>query len=321
MAGMAASDEAVMFTGTDAAISKLSCARKRYTDDPFIELFIEPSKRHLKRAPLINRGYFARTCAVDKLVINFLKSSSDAAQIVTLGAGNDTLFFRLRSKFPALAQKLVVFETDFDPVIERKRQLIASHSELSALADDDRYRTFGCDLRDINQFASRMMSAGFNADIPTLFLSECVLIYMETQHSNAIINWAADNTRAGGVFVTYEQILPHDPFGAMMVRNIASRGCPLRSISKYPDMMSLKARYESLGWTNTHVRDMNDVYYNFIEKSEVSRIQRLEIFDELEEWHLIQGHYCISVAVNEASETRRVSTTLDHDLAYSLDYK
>jgi hypothetical protein len=29
------------------------------------------------------------------------------------------------------------------------------------------------------------------------------------------------------------------------------------------------------------------------------RIERLELFDELEEWHLIQEHYCFLVAVKE----------------------
>ena len=44
---------------------------------------------------------------------------------------------------------------------------------------------------------------------------------------------------------------------------------------------------------------MNQVYYEYLDAKDVSRIQRLELFDELEEWHLIQGHYSIVVAVNE----------------------
>lgn len=31
------------------------------------------------------------------------------------------------------------------------------------------------------------------------------------------------------------------------------------------------------------------------------RVERLEIFDEFEEWDLIQDHYCIALAVNDAS--------------------
>ena len=293
-------DDAVVATGTDAAISKLSAARIGYTADDFIPHFVDAKRRRLRRAPLINRGYFARSCAVDTLVLNFLKHER-SHQIVTLGAGNDTLFFRLRTHHAALTEKLTVFETDFPAVIARKRALIAAHEPMRVLATDtDRYRTFGSDLRDLDAVSEGLKSCGFDPALPTLFLSECVLIYLDTQHSDALIKWAADAVTAGGgggVFVTYEQILPDDPFGAMMVRNIAARGCPLRSIADYPSLESLKTRYERLGWTETTVRDMNDVYYNFLAEDEVKRIECLEIFDELEEWHLIQAHYCVTVAV------------------------
>eukprot|EP00946_MAST-07B_sp_MAST-7B-sp1_P004446 g4446.t1 len=295
----AKTDEPVIFTGTDAAVSKLSAASRGYTADAFISSFVDPKRRHLRRAPLINRGYFARTAAVDTLVLNFLSAGGDGAakQIVTLGAGNDTLFFRLRDQHTALSECVTVFETDFPAVIARKRHLIASHPVMKSLADELRYKTFGSDLRDLDAVSQGLSSCGFNANLPTLFLSECVLIYLDVGHSDALIQWAASSVKGGGVFITYEQILPNDPFGAMMVRNIASRGCPLRSIDKYPSLSSLKSRYESLGWPDTVVRDMNDVYYNFLRKDEVKRIERLEIFDELEEWHLIQAHYSITVAV------------------------
>jgi hypothetical protein len=52
-------------------------------------------------------------------------------------------------------------------------------------------------------------------------------------------------------------------------------------------------------WQAAKARDMNNVYYEFIERAEVARIARLEMFDEVEEFHLIMGHYCIVVATNE----------------------
>ena len=54
-----------------------------------------------------------------------------------------------------------------------------------------------------------------------------------------------------------------------------------------------------LGYKMASVLDMNQVYYQYLDSKDVSRIQRLELFDELEEWHLIQGHYCIAVAIND----------------------
>jgi O-methyltransferase involved in polyketide biosynthesis len=54
---------------------------------------------------------------------------------------------------------------------------------------------------------------------PTLFIAECVLIYLRPEHSDALIRWAAQSCESA-VFITYEQIVPHDPFGQTMIRNL-----------------------------------------------------------------------------------------------------
>jgi len=77
------------------------------------------------------------------------------------------------------------------------------------------------------------------------------------------------------------------------------RGCPLKSIFDFPTAKSLQARYMKLGYRHVHVRDMNDVYYTFLNAEDRQRAEKLELFDELEEWHLIQGHYCLTMAVND----------------------
>ena len=58
--------------------------------------------------------------------------------------------------------------------------------------------------------------------LPTLFLSECVLIYIQPGDSDAIVNWVGTNMDAS-LFVVYEQINPADAFGAMMLRNLRVR--------------------------------------------------------------------------------------------------
>ena len=45
--------------------------------------------------------------------------------------------------------------------------------------------------------------------------------------------------------------------------------------------------------------DMLSVYGNFVEAEERRRIERLELFDEFEEWHMMQEHYCIAYAIND----------------------
>ena len=40
---------------------------------------------------------------------------------------------------------------------------------------------------------------------------------------------------------------------------------------------------------------MNTVYDQKLDKFEKARIEKLEIFDEFEEWVLLQNHYCICI--------------------------
>ena len=252
-------DKSVQATGSDAAISKVSCASKGYINDPFIPMFVEPSKRTSRRAPLINRGYYARTQSIDQIVLSFLgggieqdaaggtskeatttsdtTTSSDTTttstststettstaptesvavaathQIVTLGAGSDTLFFRLCTNYPTLAKHLHVYELDFEVIVKRKQEICQAYSSLRTITESERYHIFPCDLRNIDGVKDGLTQCGFNPSLPTLILSECVLIYMETVFSNQLIEWAATSLKSS-VFVTYEQIKPHDAFG------------------------------------------------------------------------------------------------------------
>jgi len=41
--------------------------------------------------------------------------------------------------------------------------------------------------------------------LPTVFITECVLVYMEPEHSAAIVNWAGGNFKTA-IFINYEQV-------------------------------------------------------------------------------------------------------------------
>jgi len=55
--------------------------------------------------------------------------------------------------------------------------------------------------------------------LPTMFLSECVMIYMDPMDSDAIVKWISDNVPTA-MILAYEQILPNDAFGQMMIKNL-----------------------------------------------------------------------------------------------------
>jgi tRNA wybutosine-synthesizing protein 4 len=134
------------------------------------------------------------------------------------------------------------------------------------------------------------------------------------------LRWTAEQSKkngGGALFVTYEQIRPNDAFGKIMIENLRRRGCELKGLEAHPDLESEENRFKRLGWSNSHAVDMNAVYSHVIPDEEIKRIEKIELFDEFEEWHLISAHYCICVstvdsvsAAPPADEEKKASTKI-----------
>ena len=63
------------------------------------------------------------------------------------------------------------------------------------------------------------MIISYQSSLPTLFLSECVLVYIQPDAVNPTLQYL-EETFTNNVIVVYEQIRPNDPFGSMMIRNL-----------------------------------------------------------------------------------------------------
>jgi len=198
------------------------------------------------------------------------------------------------------------FEVDFPQLTKHKAKLIQQSLALSSLVEgltvtseggisSPSYALLGADLHNLQQVEAKLAQHGVSRELPTLFLSECVLIYVDVSSSEKLIKWTSEYF-SQGMFILYEQIKPFDAFGEVMLKNLETRGVPLTSIKKYPDLVSQKNRFLSLGYSSVEAKDMNDVMKNLIGPEENKRVNRIEMFDEYEEWVLIQGHYCIVVA-------------------------
>eukprot|EP00802_Teleaulax_amphioxeia_P030225 Tamp_32692.p1 GENE.Tamp_32692~~Tamp_32692.p1 ORF type:complete len:164 (+),score=36.59 Tamp_32692:154-645(+) len=133
------------------------------------------------------------------------------------------------------------------------------------------------------------------------------MVYMDPDAGSEVIRWAADKYD-NAAFLTYEQINPHDAFGGMMVTNIAARGCGLKSIHAFPDIDTQCRRYLERGWQRCEGKTMLHMF-DATNSDELRRVARVEWFDEVEEWQLIQAHYCIMFATKDASSSKLSSSS------------
>ncbi|KAM7261220.1 hypothetical protein ACFE04_026695 [Oxalis oulophora] len=339
---------AVQATNDDASASKLSCVKKGYMKDDYVHFFV---RRSVKRAPIINRGYFARWSALRKLLYQFLdcdrhvdEKDRTKKQILSLGAGFDTMYFQLQDEGRA---PYLYVELDFKErllfgcmkwkvndelriwaaVTSKKAAIIESCSQLreklgaSALISQekgevlsDNYKLLPVDLRDIQKLDDIITLANMDPCLPTFIIAECVLIYLDPDSSRPIVGWAARKFSTA-MFFLYEQIHPDDAFGQQMMKNLEYRGCGLLGIYATPTIQAKENLFIDQGWQRAVGWDMLKVYNSFIEAQErrrlccqdayhlsflMIRIERLELFDEFEEWHMMQEHYCVVFAINDA---------------------
>lgn len=295
----------VQGTGGSSAVSKCSAAARGYVQDRFLQLLVG---RRRRRAPLVHRGYYIRARAVDHCIQDFLlkTQSYPRTQILSLGAGFDSLYFRLKDI--GLLHHTVVYEVDFPSVACQKATLIKRKKELSALVGDtggeelgviafsgEDYKLLGVDLSELSELERALEEAGLDNGMPTLFIAEVVLTYMENSRSDALIQWAAEHF-SQACFLLYEQMHPEDPFGHVMQQHFSQLNSVLHSLAQYPDCEAQQRRFFEKGWTECSVMDMNEFFTCCTPEDEQQRVQALEPFDEYEEWHLKCSHYFVLTA-------------------------
>eukprot|EP00112_Aurelia_sp_Birch-Aquarium-sp1_P016678 Seg3801.4 transcript_id=Seg3801.4/GoldUCD/mRNA.D3Y31 product="tRNA wybutosine-synthesizing protein 4" protein_id=Seg3801.4/GoldUCD/D3Y31 len=296
-------DLTVQGTNDSSIVSKCSMASLGYFKDNFLQHFV---KKKARRAPLINRGYYVRAAAMDFAVKIFIKNNQHVdKQIISLGAGFDSCYFRLRDQ--GILCNTRFLEIDFPELVRRKTKLIQANETLSNLIGDIKhfeneistknYSLIGCDLTNLKQLEDRIQSLHFSKEIPTLLMSEVVLTYVDKESCSKLIQWTA-SMFANSVFLLYEQIQPNDAFGLVMQKHFNKLQTPLKCIDSYPTKRSQIERFISMGWSDADAMDMNEFYYNVISEEERNRIDCIEPFDEFEEWHLKCMHYNLAVAFN-----------------------
>jgi len=216
-------DLAVQATNNDATSCKRFAVQRGYWQDDFIQHFGRSTER---RSPEISRGYFARVKSIHLIVKHFIELTNRKCQVVSYGAGFDTLFWILHAA--SLEPKTFV-EVDFSSVTARKCQYIKTKQCLFDVLQDPtigkdelhslHYHLIPGDLRNVTTLGDQLLSTGLDTSLPTLFLAECVLAYIEPERSREVIQWTGTNFSTA-LFINYDPIHPDDRFGTIMQENL-----------------------------------------------------------------------------------------------------
>ncbi|KAH6702570.1 leucine carboxyl methyltransferase [Verticillium dahliae] len=312
----ATNDQAIQGTDDDAAASRLSAVSLGYLQDSFAQYFVQTQASLApRRLPIINRGTYTRTCALNQLVDSFLAeddrsfpNQSKERQIISLGAGTDTRIFRI---FGGRAcHNLTYHELDFPVTVTKKSRLVSAIPHMRRVLGEQvpqpdgswscrppsggEYYCHGIDLRELPQGGNSQLK-GLKNNVPTLLISECCLCYLEASAAESTVQWFAKQIE-NLALVVYEPIRPHDPFGKMMVSNLAARRIRMPTLESYPLPADQEARLRTAGFKHASAQTIEYIWENWVSPQERERVNGLEGLDEVEEWQLLADHYVVAWA-------------------------
>lgn len=159
------------------------------------------------------------------------------------------------------------------------------------------YSLVSVDLRNLSDLDRKLDECKIDRSLPTLFLAECVLVYMSIEHSSTLLNHLTTNFERCS-FLNYEMVNLNDKFGDIMLYNMQRRACKLAGSDACLSVETQINRFKAEGFTKCQCITLTDFYENKIDKNEKSRIESLEFLDENELLIQLLDHYCVCVAGN-----------------------
>ena len=311
-------DTCVENTNSESLLSKLSVIENGYRVDPFLRIFRAKNQSEVKhsfRSAAINRGYLARLVALECTLEKYILICSSIGikhQVLSLGAGYDSLYFRLRNQGVLNPKYCSYYEVDFPVVPRTKWRIIYNNVLLKSLFksstsyfdkecflfDGGIFNMIGCNMTDTDNLEYRLNALEFDWNKLTIVFCECSLTYVEANQSIALTSWLTRKVPSM-VFVDYEQICPFDSFGQIMVRHFKKRNSALKCVEYYPTVHDHMRRFLSLGWNSCHILDIDTIFRHNCGLQEIKRWQEFgEQFDEQEEFKCKCYHYIILVGSN-----------------------
>lgn len=88
------------------------------------------------------------------------------------------------------------------------------------------------------------------------------------------------------------------------------RGIEMKGIHKYSSTVLHKDRFLNQSFNYAECYNMYDIYDHFVSSKEKSRMTRLELLDEVEEWIMLCRHYCVCWSVKSEHNVQDLKTAL-----------
>jgi hypothetical protein len=280
--------EAVMKTNDEALFCRVALDMNGMIPDAAVRLF----QRHFPHepiSPLILRGTFIRTKAIDNALLQLV--SSGKAQVVSFGAGFDTRWCRLHEQ---LGNVLRYVEVDFEEVIHKKQKALGQTQPLK----DPRYCALALDLEQDDEKLSNLLSDHLDFSIRTIFISECCFMYLPSNRVRDIFLSLSKSFSSDSNFILYDTLFfKNDRFSSLMVENFARRGIRLDPIwiTSHQEISTSWLP----NWTAFELLLMQSLETScYLTSADKVVLQTKIILDEYEELSLISSHYFLAILAN-----------------------
>jgi len=227
---------------------------------------------------------------------------------------SDPLPWHYLGKHPDLCANTAFVDVDYPMLMHNKlgiiekteplRSLLSKFTQTSnetgLLASSDSYVAVGCDLYNLDLLTKVLqdhLQISENS-VAILFVAEVSLAYMDKHASQNILEWASSLSDVR--FCLLEQHLPDGtdhPFAQTMLAHFQKLHTPLNSIGT---MSEMKQRFTDAGWpdSGTDIRSLWELWSDptFLTAEQRRSLDKVEPFDEWEEFALFASHYFLLFA-------------------------
>ena len=67
------------------------------------------------------------------------------------------------------------------------------------------YHLVAANLKNLSELQHKLKECDIDYSLPTIFIAECVLVYIEKNKTDELLRWISDHF-SSAVFVNYEQV-------------------------------------------------------------------------------------------------------------------